>query len=272
MTSSEDHVQDNIFLAITFNRTNRSPAIIASPTTTPNEKYQRARTFNYDYLTGLDEPTLQKIFRHIQTAAEPPVAMAALRQTINALVNVFKSKEAYALAVHVSGTADGGMEVYHAELGFDDSALKSGKRQKDIFSHRDTTREDPDEVEAEKDGIVYVKLDDPSANIGTLINGAGLAMNALDALKELGARPTNFLDTGGKATSETIKKSFALLLNDSRVRVIFVNIFGGLTLCDMIAEGVMLAFKNLSMKVPVVVRLRGTNEEKGQQMVCKPLL
>lgn len=92
-------------------------------------------------------------------------------------------------------------------------------------------------------------------------------MNTNDALADVGGRSTNFLDTGGKATSETVKTSFQLILQDPRVKAIFVNIFGGLTLCDMIAEGIMLAFRDLQMEVPVVVRLRGTNEEMGQRMV-----
>lgn len=99
------------------------------------------------------------------------------------------------------------------------------------------------------------------------VNGAGLAMNTVDAIADLGGKCANFLDTGGKATKETVKSSFHLILKDSRVNTIFVNIFGGLTLCDMIAEGIMLAYKDLGIKVPVVVRLRGTNEEIGQKMV-----
>lgn len=99
------------------------------------------------------------------------------------------------------------------------------------------------------------------------MNGAGLAMNTVDAVADLGGQCANFLDTGGKATSATVKTLFQLVLSDPRVKVIFVNIFGGLTLCDMIAEGVMLAYKDLGITVPVVVRLRGTNEEIGQKMV-----
>lgn len=99
------------------------------------------------------------------------------------------------------------------------------------------------------------------------VNGAGLAMNTVDALADHGGKCANFLDTGGKATSETVKSSFRIILKDSRVKTIFVNIFGGLTLCDMIATGVMLAYKDLGIKVPVVVRLRGSNEELGQKMV-----
>ena len=99
------------------------------------------------------------------------------------------------------------------------------------------------------------------------VNGAGLAMNTVDAISALGGRCANFLDTGGKATSETVKQSFELILSDPNVKTIFVNIFGGLTLCDMIANGIMLAYKDLGIEVPVVVRLRGTNEAIGQKMV-----
>ena len=96
-------------------------------------------------------------------------------------------------------------------------------------------------------------------------------MNTVDAIADLGGKCANFLDTGGKATSETVKSSFRIILKDSRVKTIFVNVFGGLTLCDMIADGIMLAYKDLGIKVPVVVRLRGTNEEIGQRMVCNPV-
>ena len=99
------------------------------------------------------------------------------------------------------------------------------------------------------------------------MNGAGLAMNTTDAINDHGGRCANFLDTGGKATSETVKTSFQLILKDPRVKTVFVNIFGGLTLCDMIAEGILLAYRDLGIKLPVVVRLRGTNEKIGQKMV-----
>lgn len=119
---------------------------------------------------------------------------------------------------------------------------------------------------------------EPRNLIGTLVNGAGLAMNTIDVLSlRLSAPPystsaANFLDTGGKATSETIKTSFKLILSDPRVSVVFVNIFGGLTLCDMIAEGIIMAFKEVGVDKPVVVRLRGTNEEVGQEILRKAKL
>lgn len=121
---------------------------------------------------------------------------------------------------------------------------------------------------------MYVTLhpEDPDATIGTLVNGAGLAMNTVDVLSlpPYNGKCANFLDTGGKATSETVKRSFELVLADKRVKVIFVNIFGGLTDCGMIADGVMLAFKEVDMRgVKVVVRLRGTNEEVGQRKIAE---
>ena len=259
---------DQRFLAIGINRSNRCPYIVASPTCQPGRSYLRSKTFDYDYLAGPDEATVKAVFEHLHMDAAPPAAMATLGKILQTYTKFLREKEAYAIATHLSGTKDGNLQIERAFIGFDDSAAKSGNRHHDMFALRDESQEDPDEIEAEKDGIVYVKLkDDHSASVATLINGAGLAMNAVDALTDLGAKPTNFLDTGGKATSATIKKSFELILRDDRVKVIFVNIFGGLTLCDMIAEGIMLAFKDLRMEVPVVVRLRGTNEEKGQKMV-----
>lgn len=259
---------DKRFLAISVDRSNRTPVIIASPTADPSQVYERAQYIGYDYNNGPTDQNISDVFAALQLSSGPPASMAALGKIVQSLADLFKSKEAYAMATHLGGTSDGSLAIEWAQFGIDDSSYKS-KRQADMFEMREKDKEDADEVEAEKDGIVYVKMQDPQANIGTLINGAGLAMNALDALTQLGAKPTNFLDTGGKATSETIKKSFALILKDPRVKVIFVNIFGGLTLCDMIAEGITLAFKDLSMKVPVVVRLRGTNEEKGQEMISK---
>ena len=267
VSGQEGQEADMRYLAFTVDRTNRCPAIIASPTAQEGKRFARSRSFPYDYNLGPSQEMVKEVFEHLHMDAAPPSAMATLGKLLQALGDIFKNHEAYALATHFSGTEDGDLRVERAEFGFDDSASKSGKRQEEIFAMRDKSQEDPDEMEAEKDGIVYVKYDDPKANIGTLINGAGLAMNASDALTEAGAKPTNFLDTGGKATSATVKKCFELLLRDDRVKVIFVNIFGGLTLCDMIAEGIMMAFKDLKMQVPVVVRLRGTNEGRGQNMV-----
>jgi succinyl-CoA synthetase alpha subunit len=159
------------------------------------------------------------------------------------------------------------LAISNPQLIFDDAAHRSTNRHPDLHSLRDTSLTNPTELAAEPHGIVYIRLPAPSANVGTVVNGAGLAMNTVDALATHGLLATNFLDTGGKATSETVRHSFELVLADPRVKVVFVNIFGGLTLGDMIARGVLLAFREVHVKVPVVVRIRGTNEEEGQRII-----
>ncbi|KAI9727521.1 MAG: hypothetical protein M1828_006463 [Chrysothrix sp. TS-e1954] len=285
-SAKERNEADKRYLAITVDRTQRCPAIVASPTAQRRQIWQRARVFPYPFSQGPTNEDIHHVFEHLHMDAAPPAAMATLGKIIRSLTTLYKEKEAISLAVHLSGTQDGNLTVERTEdFLFDSSALKSCGRQKPLHSTRDTSLMDPDELAAEPHGIVYIKLGLPDSHehhegedraIGTLINGAGLAMNAADALTSLGARPTNFLDTGGKATSDTIKRSFELLLADERAKVIFVNIFGGLTLCDMIAEGIIKAFKELgngggvagrSGMCPVVVRLRGTNEEEGRKMI-----
>ncbi|KAK3107983.1 hypothetical protein LTR53_017922 [Teratosphaeriaceae sp. CCFEE 6253] len=208
----------------------------------------------------------------MQLDAAPPAAHAQVAGLMKALAIMYKEKEAVTLSGAVSINSEGSLALHQETLvlQFDDAAYRSNKRQEDIHSLRRKDKEVTEELEAEQDGIVFVKLSDPDANIGTLVNGAGLAMNTIDALRLHGGKATNFLDTGGKATSETVKKSFELILKDPRVKVIFVNIFGGLTDGGMIAEGILLAFREVEMKgVPVVVRIRGTNEEVGQKIIAE---
>ncbi|KAF3480145.1 succinyl-CoA synthetase subunit alpha [Arthroderma uncinatum] len=198
-----------------------------------------------------------------------PSATESFEKLLHALMDIFVTTEAFLLEVKVGVTEDTkGLHVLDARFGFDDAAYCSSGRQGDIHALRNKADEVPSEVEAEKDGIVYITLPG-DGHIGTLVNGAGLAMNTVDALTLHGGKCANFLDTGGKATSETVKSSFRIILSDPRVKSIFVNIFGGLTRCDMIAEGIIMAFRDLGMKVPVVVRLRGTNEELGQKMIAE---
>ncbi|MCJ1384284.1 hypothetical protein MMC17_007400 [Xylographa soralifera] len=188
--------------------------------------------------------------------------------TINSLTRLFVEKDASSFKLQIVPDDFQRFRVQSALLSFDDAAYRSAGRHKDIQALRTVKDEIPEEVEAEKDGIVYIKLQG-NGNIGSLVNGAGLAMNTVDALTQQGGHCANFLDTGGKATRETVKSSFRVILKDARVKTIFVNIFGGLTLCDMIAEGVLLAYRDLGIKLPVVVRLRGTNEKEGQKMIAE---
>lgn len=248
-------------LAVGVDRVNKSPCIIASPATDAQDPHAEAKKFPFDYKKGFELSQVPAIAEHMLLGESTKQSLPKL---INGLVDLYMQKEAFLLETSVVERL-GDLKVVGARFGFDDAAFRSTKRQGDVHALRRIEDEDPQEVEAEKDGIVYIKLAG-EGNIGTLVNGAGLAMNTVDALADAGGKAANFLDTGGKATSETVKKSFQVILQDERVKVIFVNIFGGLTLGDMIANGVLLAFKELEMRLPVVVRIRGTNEEEGQKI------
>lgn len=251
-------------LAVAIDRTNKCPTIIVSPTAVESDIIPaETRSYPFDYQTGFDKSLIPQIALHLNIH---PSAQASLETLLTRLVGLFMEKEAFLLETKIVEHL-GGLEVTAAHFGFDDAAFRSTKRQADIHGLRQVDAEDPAEIEAEKEGIVYIKYDG-EGNIGTLVNGAGLAMNTVDALADAGGVAANFLDTGGKATAETVRKSFEVILRDDRVKAIFVNIFGGLTLGDMIARGVLLAFKELDMKVPVVVRIRGTNEAEGQQIIA----
>lgn len=199
-----------------------------------------------------------------------------MRNLLADLDKIFRNNEAKLVSMEFDAVFRGGTKtmcarVHNMRIELDDATVRSGGRLIDV--HRKygqlSGRRKPDD--ANNDGIVYHRLEpaNPACNIGTLVNGAGLAMNTIDALADAGGRAANFLDTGGKATAETVKKAFEMVLADARVKVVFVNIFGGLTLGDMIARGIILAFQELAVAVPVVVRIRGTNEKEGQQIIAE---
>ena len=148
-----------------------------------------------------------------------------------------------------------------AKLNFDDNA---DFRQKEVFTWRDTTQEDADEVKAAESGLNFIKLD---GDIGCLVNGAGLAMATMDIIKLNGGTPANFLDVGGGATPEAIQQAFELITSDPKVTAIFVNIFGGIVRCDSIAKGLIQVVETMNLRVPVIARLQGTNVEKAHELV-----
>lgn len=158
-------------------------------------------------------------------------------------------------------TKDGNVIALDAKLNFDSNALY---RHPDILALRDTTEEDPREVEASKHDLSYIALD---GNIGCLVNGAGLAMATMDIIKHYGAEPANFLDVGGGATKEKVTEAFKLILSNDQVKGIFVNIFGGIMKCDIIAEGIVAATKEIGLDLPLVVRLEGTNVDAGKRIL-----
>ena len=158
-------------------------------------------------------------------------------------------------------TGDGRLVALDAKMTFDDNALY---RHKDFAALRDLNEEDPLEVEASNYKLNYIKLD---GNVGCMVNGAGLAMSTMDIIKLSGGSPANFLDVGGGASAEQVKNAFKILVKDPSVKGVFINIFGGILRCDVLASGVVAAAKELNLKIPVVVRMEGTNVEKGQEIL-----
>jgi succinyl-CoA synthetase beta subunit len=159
-------------------------------------------------------------------------------------------------------TKAGDLVALDAKVNFDDNALY---RHPDLRELRDFDEEDPLEVEASKHNLNYIKLE--GGSVGCMVNGAGLAMATMDIIKLAGGSPANFLDVGGGANAEQIRNAFRILLADQDVKAVLINIFGGILRCDVLAEGVIAAVKELNVKVPVVVRMKGNNEEKGKEML-----
>ncbi|KAF2855854.1 succinyl-CoA ligase-like protein subunit alpha [Plenodomus tracheiphilus IPT5] len=282
------------YIGISPARSARSPSIIAAPTAHPSHLHQRVKRFPFDYCHGPTKSVIEAALAHAQLDAAPPKAKAQTASLITSLRHLYTEKEAIDAHVSLALSVDSDeVLAYNPYLFFDDAAYKSTKRQADLHALRDKSSISPTDLEAEENGIVYIRLASPTTTttttttskpssttpasspqpknlIGTLVNGAGLALNTNDVLHtRLHPHTTsaNFLDTGGKATPQTIKTSFRLILSDPRVSVVFVNIFGGLTLCDMIAEGIVMAFKEVGVEKPVVVRLRGTREEEGRRVL-----
>lgn len=160
-------------------------------------------------------------------------------------------------------TGDGKVIALDAKFNFDSNALF---RHPEIVEYRDLDEEDPAEIEASKFDLAYISLD---GNIGCLVNGAGLAMATMDTIKLFGGEPANFLDVGGGATTEKVTEAFKIMLKNPELKAILVNIFGGIMRCDVIAEGVITASKAVSLKVPLVVRMKGTNEDLGKKMLAE---
>ena len=157
----------------------------------------------------------------------------------------------------------GALVVLDAKIGFDDNALF---RHPDLRALRDPSEEDPRETEAAKFDLSYIALE---GNIGCMVNGAGLAMATMDSVKFAGGAPANFLDVGGGANAERVKAAFRILLSDAAVKAIFINIFGGILRCDVLAEGVVQAAREVHLAVPLVVRMEGTNVEQGKDILAR---
>ncbi|HEU4935160.1 MAG TPA: ADP-forming succinate--CoA ligase subunit beta [Vicinamibacterales bacterium] len=181
---------------------------------------------------------------------------------MTAVYETFKNTDASLIEINpLIVTEEGNLLALDAKMNFDDNALY---RHPDIKELRDASEEEPLEVEASKFSLNYIKLD---GTIGCMVNGAGLAMATMDIIKLAGGEPANFLDVGGGANAEQIRNAFRILMSDKNVKAVLINIFGGILRCDVLAEGVIAAVTDLGVKVPIVIRMEGTNVEQGKQML-----
>ncbi|GKT91148.1 succinyl-CoA synthetase beta chain [Colletotrichum tofieldiae] len=272
VATNKVHVTEKIkseaewYLAITFDRENYCPTIIASKRggvnieTTIKKHPEHIHTFNFGFTEGITPEVVEKVSKCLDASIKEA---KNLQSILPRLYKIFTTKDATLLEIKSLGrSSDGTLTCLDVRFTIDDAA---NKRQANIFSARDAMYEASEEIEAEKYGLVYVKMD---GNIGNVVNGAGLAMATNDAIALHGGTSANFLDAGGQATKDTMVKAFDIILRDERVKTVLVNIYGGITRGDMIAESILAAAKELGpLKVPMVVRLQGTNSELGLKIL-----
>ena len=214
-----------------------------------------------DPMNGLQDSESDEVARKIGI---PEASVAKARPALQGLYKAFDATDASLAEINpLILTAGGDVIALDAKMNFDDNALF---RHADIVAMRDLDEEDPAEIEASKFDLSYISLD---GNIGCLVNGAGLAMATMDITKLYGGSPANFLDVGGGASAEKVTEAFKIMLKNPAVKAILVNIFGGIMKCDVIAQGVVTAAKEVHLNVPLVVRLEGTNVELGKQILAK---
>lgn len=253
------------YLAFLLDRASQTPMIVASSQGGMDIEGVAAKdpnaikTFSVPLKEGVSDKLAAEVASVLGFSQE---AQAEAAKTVQNLYKVFTERDCTQVEINpLSEATDSRVLAMDAKLGFDDNA---SFRQQEVFSWRDTTQEDPQEAEAAKYGLNFIKLD---GNIANIVNGAGLAMATMDIIKLYGGEPANFLDCGGTATPQTIEKAFELILSDKKVNGIFVNIFGGIVRCDYVAEGLIAATKNFKLDIPVVVRLQGTNLAKAKELI-----
>lgn len=252
------------YFAIMMDRASGGPIIIACSEGGTSiedlaEKYpEKIIKVPVDLREGLTDAKAMEVVEGLTVSGDKGAAV----QQIKALYDLFVKRDCTMVEVNpLAEDTEGNLIAADAKIGFDDNAEF---RQYDIFEQRDLSQEDPREVEAGKWDLNYIGLD---GNIGCMVNGAGLAMSTMDIISLNGGKPANFLDVGGGATAEQVKAAFEIITSDPHVEAILVNIFGGIMKCDIIAQGIIEASKALDLKVPVVVRLEGTNVEIGKKML-----
>lgn len=260
-------ISQEFYIGLVVDRSNQRVCLMASSeggmdieqvaANTP-EKIHKALI---DPMTGLSDQEVDDISRRIGITE---ACIIEARRLMKALYRAFDETDASLTEINpLTMTGDGRVIALDAKMSFDDNALF---RHPEIVALRDLEEEDPEEIEAAKHDLSYVSLD---GNIGCLVNGAGLAMATMDIIKLFGGNPANFLDVGGGATAEKVTEAFKLMLHNPNLQAILINIFGGIMKCDVIAEGVVMAAKQVRLNVPLVVRLEGTNVEMGKKILAE---
>ena len=259
-------VAKEYYLAIVIDGSTRSPVIMASEAGGMDIEEVAAKTpekiirVNVDSIVGLQPVQCRALAYGINI---PNDLIRPASTLIANLYKVFEAKDCSLAEINpLAVTEDGQLLALDAKLNFDDDALF---RHPDLGELRDPSQEDPLEVEASKFGINYVKLD---GDVGCMVNGAGLAMATMDSISMADAMPANFLDVGGGATEEQVSQAFSILLADPQVKRILVNVFGGILRCDVAARGIVAACKETEIRIPIVVRMLGTNADEGKDILA----
>ena len=260
-------IQKEYYVSVVTDRASQKIAFIASSEggmdieQVAHDTPEKIITELIDPLTGLGDAQAQKI---ADAVGIPSDSTAQAVDVFKKLFTCYMDTDASLVEINpLNRDSKGHIMALDAKFNFDANALF---RHPEIVAYRDLDEEDPAEIEASKFDLAYISLD---GNIGCLVNGAGLAMATMDTIKLFGAEPANFLDVGGGATPEKVTEAFKIMLKNPKVEAILVNIFGGIMKCDTIAHGVITACKAVNLKVPLVVRMKGTNEDLGKQMLAE---
>jgi succinyl-CoA synthetase beta subunit len=265
LVAESANIAREIYFAVLLDRATAAPLIVASTEggveieTVAAKSPEKIIREPVDPLVGLQPFQARKLAMQLGFESSQ---LKSASKLFDGLYRVFVAFDCSMVEVNpLVVTESGEVLALDAKLNFDDNALY---RHPEIAALRDIAEEDPREVEASKHGLSYIGLD---GNIACLVNGAGLAMATMDIIKFYGGEPANFLDVGGGATEEQVTEAFKILIADKKVKAILVNIFGGIMKCDVIAHGIMNAAKTVKLSVPLVVRLEGTNVERGKQLL-----
>ena len=259
-------IADELYVGLVVDRASQRVVVMASSEggteieTVAEETPELIHKVMVDPKTGLTSEEAESLASKIGI---PDKLVADAGKLIQALYQAFWDKDASLAEINpLIVTGDGRVVALDAKINFDESALY---RHPELAELRDLDEEDPDEIAASEFGLNYISLD---GTIGCLVNGAGLAMATMDIIKLYGASPANFLDVGGGATTEQVTEAFKIMLKNKNLKAILVNIFGGIMRCDVIAEGLVNAAREVDLSVPLVVRLEGTNVEQGRQILA----